>query len=204
MPYHARQDAPQQTAEQQHLEHDEQRRRRAVERPVGAAVWRRAVAAVIDTAVVFAPSIGLYVLLDNLLYRSSCDKVTGFYGEPQYIDCSSAARLAAIALPLAVFVGLAFIVEVGPTAGGRQSLGRRLSGARAVDSVTVVALGIRRAAGRFAFRSFVSVILGVGFLWMIWDHEDRTLHDLVFRSTVIDGPAHRWRWRRRRRRGFQF
>jgi uncharacterized RDD family membrane protein YckC len=165
---------------------------------VGAGVRWRALAATIDTVVVFGPPIGAYFLLNNILYKGSCAKVTGFYGETSLIDCSPAAKAGTFIIPILLCVGLAFLVEVSPTAGGRQSLGRRLVGARAVDRFTGGSLGVPKAAGRFAFRSFISTLFGIGFLWMIWDREDRTLHDIVCRSAVTDGP--RWSPRRRRRR----
>jgi uncharacterized RDD family membrane protein YckC len=136
--------------------------------------------------------------MDRLLYEGSCTRVTGFYGEKRLISCSPEAKVGTILIAIIVCVVVALLVEVGPTAGGRQSLGRRLVGARAIDRGTSSSIGYPRAAGRFAFRTFISTLLGIGFFWMIWDRDDRTLQDIVFRSGVIDGP--RWRPRRRRRR----
>jgi uncharacterized RDD family membrane protein YckC len=202
MPYRKSPDAPKRAADRRPRERDPGGRGEQTVRLVGAPVWRRAVAATIDTIVVFGPIVGVYLFLDSVLYKGSCDKVTGFYGESQLINCSSSAKLATFGLTILVGFVLAFVVEVGPTAGGRQSLGRHLAGARAVDGVTASSMGLVRAAGRFAFRSFISILAGIGFLWMIWDRDDRTLHDIVCRSTVVDGPRWRVPRRRRRRTGF--
>ena len=202
MPYRTQPDAPQRPSDRRLRERDPGARPDRSVPLVGAAVRWRAVSATIDTIVVFGPTIGAYLLLNRFLYEGSCDKVTGFFGEARLIDCSAGAKLATFVVTILVGIGLAFIVEVGPTAGGRQSLGRHLVGARAVDGVTSSSIGVARAAGRFAFRSFISVIAGIGFFWMIWDRDDRTLHDIVCRSAVIDGP--RWHLRRRRRRRRDF
>jgi uncharacterized RDD family membrane protein YckC len=199
MPYRTEPDAPK-PADRRRAEREAPRRRREPKvQLLGAAVWRRALSATIDTVVVFGPAIGAYEFLNRILYEGSCTKVTGFYGEKRLIDCSAGAKFGTILISIVVGVVLALLVEVGPTAGGRQSLGRRLVGARAVDRTTSSSIGYPRAAGRFAFRTFISTLLGIGFFWMIWDRDDRTLHDIVCRSGVIDGP--RWRPRRRRRRG---
>jgi uncharacterized RDD family membrane protein YckC len=198
MPYRRQPDVAKRTEEKPQRGRDTERRREDSVELVGASVRRRAIAATIDTIVVFGPPVGAYLILNSLLYEASCTKVTGFYGESKLIDCSTGAKLGTFVISILLAVGLAFIVEVGPTAGGRQSLGRRLVGARAVDGFTGASIGVLRAAGRFAFRSFISILAGIGFLWMIWDRDDRTLHDIVCRSAVIDGP--RWSRPRRRRR----
>jgi uncharacterized RDD family membrane protein YckC len=158
---------------------------------VGAAVWRRAVAAVVDTVVVFAPAIGVFALLHALLYHGSCQRITGFYGEQKLVNCSGWALLGTWLITALVFLAVAFMVEVGPTSGGRRSLGRRIVRIEAVDGATGGPIGLPRAAGRFLFRTFVSTILGLGFLWMILDDRDRTLHDIVCRSAVVGAGSNR-------------
>jgi uncharacterized RDD family membrane protein YckC len=152
---------------------------------VGAAVWRRAVAATLDTVVVFAPAIGVYVLLHTVLEQGSCQRITGFYGEQKLVNCSGWALMGTWLITVLVFLAAAFMVEVGPTSGGRRSLGRRLVKIEAVDGGTGDPIGLSRASGRFLFRTFISTILGLGFLWMILDDRDRTLHDIVCRSAVV-------------------
>jgi uncharacterized RDD family membrane protein YckC len=68
-----------------------------------------------------------------------------------------------------------------------RTIGMRIVGLRVVDSTT----GHRLPAGRAALRGLFtgalgSVMYGIGFLWMVWDRQGRTVSDIVSRSTVVD------------------
>jgi uncharacterized RDD family membrane protein YckC len=65
--------------------------------------------------------------------------------------------------------------------------GMRWAGLRVVDAKTGGAVSRGKAWGRTAFAAFISAqIYGIGYFWAFWDDRNRTLHDLVAGTVVID------------------
>ena len=92
--------------------------------------------------------------------------------------------LAAIVAP--VLYGIGF--EGSPRG---QTIGKWLVGIRVVDGSTAGRLVPSRAAVRVLVRSFASgALFALGYLWMLWDDQNRTWHDMAAdsRVVVVDGP----------------
>jgi uncharacterized RDD family membrane protein YckC len=50
-------------------------------------------------------------------------------------------------------------------------------------------IGPGRAAVRWLARWLGGSLFGLGYLWMLWDPNQRTLHDLMTGTTVVHGPS---------------
>lgn len=87
--------------------------------------------------------------------------------------------LAAIVLPLLYAVGF----EGSPQG---QTIGKWMVGIRVVDGPTAGRLGTSKAFVRVLVRTFLSgAVFALGYLWMLWDDQGRTWHDLAADSRVV-------------------
>ena len=99
---------------------------------------------------------------------------------------------AVFALLMLVGVVAPLLYGVGFEGSPRgQTVGKWALGIRVVDGATAGRLAPGRALVRVLLRSFVSgSLFGIGYLWMLWDEQNRTLHDLAADSRVVvtSGP----------------
>lgn len=65
-----------------------------------------------------------------------------------------------------------------------QSWGRRSVGIVVVD-YNGKPIGFLKALGRNLFAAFVSSVLYLGFLWILWDSRGQALHDKIFGTLVV-------------------
>lgn len=87
--------------------------------------------------------------------------------------------LAAMVLPVLYAVGF----EGSPHG---QTIGKWLVGIRVVDGPTAGRLGTSKAFVRVLVRTFASgAVFALGYLWMLWDEQGRTWHDLAADSRVV-------------------
>jgi uncharacterized RDD family membrane protein YckC len=67
-----------------------------------------------------------------------------------------------------------------------QTWGKRIVGIKAIRVETGEPIGWGRAIGRSLFAGFISAqIFYIGYLWMLWDDRNQTLHDKVVGSVVV-------------------
>lgn len=71
-----------------------------------------------------------------------------------------------------------------------QTFGKRALGIRVVDFSSAGPLPMGRAMLRSVVRSFLSGILLLGYLWMLWDPEQQTWHDKLVGTTVVPVSAY--------------
>lgn len=91
---------------------------------------------------------------------------------------------------LVVIVGaIAYYVllQGGPTG---QTVGKKVLNIRVVDFNTGGPIGYGRAFVRYLVQAFLSGILFLGYLWMLWDREKQTWHDKASRSVVVPVSAY--------------
>lgn len=70
-----------------------------------------------------------------------------------------------------------------------QTYGKQLVGTVVVDSTTgQPGIGVGRGAVRFLAKWLSGALFGLGYLWMLWDPNQRTLHDLMTGTTVVYAP----------------
>ncbi len=100
-------------------------------------------------------------------------------------DINGGLLLAAVALWLlaTVVVAVLYIRALGRTG---QTWGKRIAGVKVVSSDTGQPIGIGRAIGRTFFAGFISSnVCYLGYLWMLWQPQKQTWHDMVVNSVVI-------------------
>ena len=71
--------------------------------------------------------------------------------------------------------------------GGRtgQTLGKQALGIRVADLAGGGSIGYGRAFVRYIGRFVSTIVLLLGYLWMIWDREKQTWHDKMAGSVVV-------------------
>lgn len=85
---------------------------------------------------------------------------------------------------LSVGLGLVYyaVLEGGTTG---QTLGKRALGIRVISFDTGGPIGYGRALIRYLGRIISTLILFLGYLWMLWDREKQTWHDKMAGSVVV-------------------
>ena len=66
-----------------------------------------------------------------------------------------------------------------------QSWGMGAAGYMIVDERTGAVIGTGRAVGRFFARILSALPCYLGFLWPLWDSENRTFHDMIVRTRAV-------------------
>lgn len=89
-----------------------------------------------------------------------------------------------LVLLLSLVVPLLYAVGYEGSPQG-QTFGKWVVGIRVVDGRTAGRLAPSRALIRALVRSFASQFLALGYLWMLWDEQSRTWHDLAADSRVV-------------------
>jgi uncharacterized RDD family membrane protein YckC len=95
-------------------------------------------------------------------------------------------------LPLLIGVAYYVFLEGGPSG---QTLGKRAMDIRVVDIANGGPIGFGRAAIRYFGRFVSGIVLGLGYLWMLWDPEKQTWHDKFAQCTVVSTanyPVDKW------------
>ncbi len=90
-----------------------------------------------------------------------------------------------IAAALGVLVGVAYQVYFFTSTG--QTLGSRVMGIRVMD-VDGNPLSVTSALARVVGAYVSGALLGLGYLWMLWDDQGRTWHDMAANTTVVVVP----------------
>jgi uncharacterized RDD family membrane protein YckC len=66
-----------------------------------------------------------------------------------------------------------------------QSWGMGAAGYQIVDERTGEPIGTGRAVGRYFARILSALPCYLGFLWPLWDSENRTFHDMIVRTRAV-------------------
>ena len=134
---------------------------------------KRAMAVLIDFAVLIAIGIVVFILV---LVLGAISDVLG-------VLFSVIAYIALFVFSLAYFIG----GEGGPLA---QTFGKHMMGIRVVGPSTAP-LGYGKAAIRYVGRILDTIVCGIpiGYLWPLWDAENRCWHDMVADTRVVMAPT---------------
>ena len=71
-----------------------------------------------------------------------------------------------------------------------QTLGKRAMGIRVVDFNTGGPIGYNRAFVRQIGRIVSTIVIYIGYLWMLWDRERQTWHDKLANDVVVPESAY--------------
>ncbi len=125
---------------------------------VSYATWRqRALAALIDSAVFI----------------------------PVAVAAAVSTTVALVLLALAVAVSAWQVCGLQGRTG--QTIGKRRVGLSLVREADLNPIGARRAALRQLAHGIDAALLGVGFLWPLWDAKHQTFADQIFSTVVVAG-----------------
>lgn len=119
-----------------------------------------------------------------------CNTVERFDGTselvcpPGALDGASLGGGIAIAVIGYVAVFVFYLIRKLATTG--QTWGRKIANVKVVRAETGEPPGWGRAFGRVLFASFISgQCCYLGYLWMLWDRDKRTWHDMVAGTRVV-------------------
>lgn len=71
-----------------------------------------------------------------------------------------------------------------------QTIGKRACGIRVIDLAAGGPIGSGRAFIRWIGRFVSTIVLMLGYLWMLWDREKQTWHDKMANSVVVPTSAY--------------
>jgi uncharacterized RDD family membrane protein YckC len=124
-----------------------------------AGFWRRFVATFLD---------GILLNLVSLPISAAAGMSMG----------ASAGAMVIIAV-----ISVAYFAAFEGTSG--QTIGKRAMGIRVVDADTGDPIGVSRAIGRWFARIVSTVVVYLGYLWMLWDGNKQTWHDKMVSTVVV-------------------
>jgi uncharacterized RDD family membrane protein YckC len=147
-----------------------------------AGWWQRVGATVIDSI------IGLVFALPGI--------ITLFAGPTEIDTCTVNGEFGLCEVPTGGTIGVAMLLyaiaaivylviycrRVGQKG---QSWGMGAAGYKIVDERTGDHIGTGRAVGRFFARYLSALPCYLGFLWPLWDSENRTFHDMIVRTRAV-------------------
>jgi uncharacterized RDD family membrane protein YckC len=84
---------------------------------------------------------------------------------------------------LGLLLSLAYFTYFEGESG--QTIGKRATGIRVVDIAGGGPIGYSRAFIRFIGRYISTLVILVGYLWMLWDPQKQTWHDKMANSVVV-------------------
>lgn len=131
------------------------------ERPVVyASFWERFAASFLDGLVINIPIYIIYYLIDGSL-----------------LDTSITSRIVGIVIGWMYYAAL----ESGPH---QATLGKRAMNIKVTD-MNGDRISFAKATGRFFGKMVSGIILGIGYLMMLWDDKKQTLHDRMAGTLVV-------------------
>jgi uncharacterized RDD family membrane protein YckC len=95
---------------------------------------------------------------------------------------------------LALLISIVYFSYFEGSASG-QGVGKKLLGIRVIDYNTGGPIGFGRGFLRWIGRLLSSLLLYLGYLWMLWDKEKQTWHDKIANCVVVpaeDYPVSSW------------
>ena len=161
--------------------------------PALASFGQRLGAAVVDGLVFAVPMTLIMVALFLLLALTTGGLLEGLDGSgPGAAGGLLIGGFAVFAVVLLAAIVAPILYGIGFEGSPRgQTIGKWMVGIRVVDGTTAGRLPISRAAVRVLVRSFASgALFALGYLWMLWDEQNRTWHDMAADSRVVvaEGP----------------
>lgn len=147
-----------------------------------AGWWRRVGAAVLDGLIgwvfIIPGAVVLFAGPTEVNFREDGFEGSGFYEEP------TGATLA-IAVLLYAIGGIAYLVIYCRMLGKGATWGRKAAGYRVLDARTLQPIGTGRAVGRYFAAILSALPCYLGFLWPLWDAENRTFHDMLVGTRAV-------------------
>jgi uncharacterized RDD family membrane protein YckC len=99
------------------------------------------------------------------------------------LPVSAATGMSPWVALLEVVLALVYFGGLEGTSG--QTLGKRALSIRVVDADTGDSIGVGRALARWFGRILSTIVIYLGYLWMLWDRNKQTWHDKLSSSVVV-------------------
>jgi uncharacterized RDD family membrane protein YckC len=113
----------------------------------------------------------------------------GFYGEAQLKQLSDAGALDGDPLLSSLLLLSLFGFFSKFWTHNGQTLGMQVWGVR-IQNTDGTAISLWQALLRFVVAMASWLLLGLGFLWVLWDKESRSWHDIYSDSRTVQLPKH--------------
>lgn len=113
--------------------------------------------------------------------------MTALFGDNDTSSNSASFQLSGLPFVIYLLLALAWIAyNFGVLQGGTgQSVGKKVLGTRLVAATTGEPIGFGMSFGRY----FVHILDGIpcylGYLWPLWDKENRTFADMILGTRVV-------------------
>ncbi len=147
-----------------------------------AGFWKRFVALIIDFLVV-----GIPLQIISRVMTSAVPTRLGLCQSGNVI-CKQPTGVGWLFLGLVwlaeLFAGIAYWAYLEGVRG--QTLGKKAVGIKVIDPDSGDVIGPGRAIGRYFARILSTLVMFLGYFWMLWDPEKQTWHDKVVRSVVVE------------------
>ena len=147
-----------------------------------AGWWQRVGAVVIDGIISIAFFIPAFVIFAVGPSEITDCTVNGVDGRCE-VPTGGTIAIGALAYLAGMIAFLVLYCRRVGTKG--QSWGMGATGYQIVDERTGAFIGTGRAVGRYFARILSAMPCYLGFLWPIWDSENRTFHDMIVRTRAI-------------------
>jgi uncharacterized RDD family membrane protein YckC len=149
-----------------------------------AGWWRRVAAYLLDQLILYGFLVpGFVVLAVGPSELERCEDFNGFEGTCE-VPTASTLTIGLVLIGVAVLV---YIVIYFKMLGRGATWGRKALGYRILDARTLQPIGTGRSVGRY-FASILSALpCYLGFLWPLWDGENRTFQDMIVKTRAIKG-----------------
>ena len=158
------------------------------DRPAFAGFFARLGARILDTIVLLLmllPVVGVVIAIwvGAPKHLTSCT----VNSEPGFCRVPNAGPIIAMIVVGVIGYFGVFFIMYGRWLGRRGfTPGQRAMGIKVIEARSGLPIGTARGIGRVLCASFISgSILGLGYLWMLWDPNKQTWHDKMVGSWVI-------------------
>lgn len=154
---------------------------------VVAEPGRRVLGFLVDLAIWSVPQVALFIGLLVVIFASAASDTTTDPNGTAELPGSTVLLLVGLYGLIFVLIVARVAVEAEMVARRGQTWGMKALRLRAVDGRTGGPLTRGRAWGRAAFAAMIGgQLFGLGYWWAFLDDRNRTLHDLVTSTIVID------------------
>lgn len=119
----------------------------------------------------------LAALIDGILVAVGSSIVSGIFG---LLGDAGRTFGSLVTMVLSYVYFVYFISQKGQTLG-KQALGIRVQNIETGQNLDVVSAILREVVGKF----ISSLVLLLGYFWMLWDPKKQTWHDKIAKSVVV-------------------
>jgi uncharacterized RDD family membrane protein YckC len=149
-----------------------------------AGFWIRFVAAFIDGIILGIVNIGFSIAGGIFVGMSAGSSITGDVETMGDTSPFGIAMFVILSYIIPMAIGIWYYTYFTGSPKHQATLGKKAVGLKVIRS-NGEALTYKRAAGRYFATWLSSMILGIGYLMVVWNKEKEALHDLICDTRVV-------------------